>query len=121
MKKLFLFCAALFALSAQAEEITLNLYTAVNANGEGVEYNTENIMDSTYSEDYTWSPFFYTNDFDFTFSHLPSGNSSWGTSWEGFTLSKKNYSRPASTRRCIGIKCSIDRYDVSTTHLLRIG
>lgn len=90
MKKLFLFCAALFALSAQAEEITLNLYTAVNVNGEGVEYNTENIMDSTYSEDYTWSPFFYTNDFDFMFSHLPSGNSFGGASWEGFTLSKKN-------------------------------
>ena len=57
MKKLFLFCAAMLALSAQAEEITLNLATAVNADYAGIEYNAENIMDSTYSTDYRWSPF----------------------------------------------------------------
>ncbi len=89
MKKLFLFCAALFALTAQAEEITLNLYTATDANGAGVEYNTENIMDSTYSEDYSYM-FIYTNDFDIMLSHLISGSSYGGTSWDGFTLSKKN-------------------------------
>lgn len=89
MKKLFLFCAALFALTAQAEEITLNLYTATDAYGAGIEYNTENIMDSTYSEDYAYM-FIYTNDADIMLSHLISGNSWGGTSWDGFTLSKKN-------------------------------
>lgn len=90
MKKLFFFCAALFALTAQAEEITLNLATAVNTDGAGIEYNAENIMDSTYSEDYRWSPFIFTNDYALMFSHLPSGSSWSGTSWEGFTFSKKN-------------------------------
>lgn len=90
MKKLFFFCAALFALTAQAEEITLNLATAVNTDGAGIEYNAENIMDSTYSEDYRWSPFIFTNDYALMFSHLPSGSSRGGTSWEGFTFSKKN-------------------------------
>lgn len=89
MKKLFFFCAALFALTAQAEEITLNLYTATDAYGAGIEYNTENIMDSTYSEDYAYM-FIYTNDADIMLSHLISGNSWGGTSWDGFTLSKKN-------------------------------
>lgn len=89
MKKLFFFCAALLALTAQAEEITLNLYTATDANGAGIEYNTENIMDSTYSEDYAYM-FIYTNDADIMLSHLISGNSWGGTSWDGFTLSKKN-------------------------------
>lgn len=89
MKKLFLFCAALLALTAQAEEITLNLYTATDAYGAGIEYNTENIMDSTYSEDYAYM-FIYTNDADIMLSHLISGNSWGGTSWDGFTLSKKN-------------------------------
>lgn len=89
MKKLFFFCAALLALSAQAEEITLNLYTAIDAYGAGIEYNTENIMDSTYSEDYAYM-FIYTNDADIMLSHLISGNSRGGTSWDGFTLSKKN-------------------------------
>lgn len=89
MKKLFLFCAALFALTAQAEEITLNLYTATDANGAGIEYNTENIMDSTYSEDYAYM-FIYANDADIMLSHLISGNSWGGTTWDGFTLSKKN-------------------------------
>ena len=90
MKKNLLFCAALFAISVQAKEITLNLATVVNVDGDGIEYNAENVMDSTYSEDYRWSPFFFTNDFEFMFSHLPSGNSWSGSSWEGFTLSKKN-------------------------------
>lgn len=90
MKKLFFFCATLFALTAQAEEITLNLATAVNTDGAGIEYNAENIMDSTYSEDYRWSPFIFTNDYVLMFSHLPSGSSWGGTSWEGFTFSKKN-------------------------------
>ena len=89
MRKLFFFCAALLALSAQAEEITLNLYTATDAYGAGIEYNTENIMDSTYSEDYAYM-FIYTNDADIMLSHLISGNSWGGTSWDGFTLSKKN-------------------------------
>lgn len=90
MKKLFFFCAALLALTAQAEEITLNLATAVNTDGAGIEYNAENIMDSTYSEDYRWSPFIYTNDYALMFSHLPSGSNFGGISWEGFTFSKKN-------------------------------
>lgn len=88
MKKIFLFCAALLAMSVQAEEITLNLYTAVDVTGEGVDYDQDGVMDSTYSE----SPFYQlinTNDYTFMFSHLPSGNSWGGISWEGFTLSKK--------------------------------
>lgn len=89
MRKFFLFCAALLTIGAQAEDITLNLYTAVNAEGQGIDYNSDAIMDSTYSEDYRYQ-FIYTNDYDFMFSHLPSGNSWSGSSWEGFTLSKKN-------------------------------
>lgn len=90
MKKLFLLCAMALSMTAYAETITLNLATATDVNGDGLEYDATGVMDSTYSEDYTVSPFIYTNDFDLMFSHLPSGNSWSGTSWEGFTLSKKN-------------------------------
>lgn len=74
MRNFFLFCAALLTIGAQAEDITLNLYTAVNTEGQGIDYNSDAIMDSTYSEDYRYQ-FIYTNDYDFMFSHLPSGSS----------------------------------------------
>lgn len=94
MKKAILLCLAAIACAANAEVIKLDLTTATDAEGNAVKYDhiTADVMDSVYSEHYTFSPFFYANDAKIMLSHLPSGNSWNGRSWEGFVLSKKNTS-----------------------------
>ncbi len=97
MKKFFLFCAALLAVSAGAETITLDLSTAENAAYQKINYETKDIpcylgnlkdvMDSTFSEAAEYNKF-TCNNTKFSFMHLPSQSSWGGTSWEGFTLSK---------------------------------
>lgn len=86
MKKLFLLCAAALTLAAHAEDITLDLTTAFDVDGNPIAYNTQNIWDSTYSE---YAQMIYANgEGVFYMTHL-SGGSSWGgTYWDGFTLSK---------------------------------
>ncbi len=100
MKKSFLFlglCLLATPFVAHAEVITLDLVTATNAAGVPIAYedkdipcyvgNLRGVMDSTFSEDATYSAI-ECNGKSFSFLHLPSGNSWYGTSWEGFTLSK---------------------------------
>ena len=88
MKKLFLLCAAALTLAAYAEDITLDLTTAFDVAGNPIAYNTQNIWDSTYSEDWSAQMIYANGEGVFYMTHLPSGNSWGGTSWEGFTLSK---------------------------------
>ena len=88
MKKLFLLCAAALTLAAHAEDITLDLTTAFDVAGNPIAYNTQNIWDSTYSEDWSAQMIYANAEGIFYMTHLPSGNSWGGTSWEGFTLSK---------------------------------
>ena len=90
MKKLFFFCAALFALTAQAEEITLDLSTATNMASSPIQYETKDIsvymgnMKDVYDSTFNADQFIYCNNAKFMFSH--SGN---GTNyWHGFTISK---------------------------------
>ncbi len=97
MKKITFFVAAMFALAANAEVITLDLSTATNAAGVPIAYedkdipcymgNLRAVMDSTFSDNGTYSQIEF-NQKTFFFHHLPSGNSYGGTYWEGFTLSR---------------------------------
>lgn len=94
MKKLFLFCAAMLALTAQAETFTLDLSTATDMASSPIQYETKDIptmyyggmrdvWDSTYVAGGLYQ-YIYCNDAKFMFSH--SGN---GTNyWHGFTISK---------------------------------
>ena len=79
-----------------AEQITLDLTTATNLNGTPVTYSPSPIANTYYDLTHVWSDTY--NDADscqaivcnqgvFSFSHLPSGISYGGMSWEGFTLS----------------------------------
>lgn len=88
MKKLFLLCAAALTLAAHAEDITLDLTTAFDVAGNPIAYNTQNIWDSTYSEHWSAQMIYANGEGVFYMTHLPSGSSWGGTSWEGFTLSK---------------------------------
>ncbi len=98
MKKTLLLiglCAC--AIMANAEEYTLDLSTATDMNSTAIKYETKDILvyngnvkdvwDSTYST-YRANQYIFVNDAKFMFSHLLSGNSYGGTSWEGFTVSK---------------------------------
>ncbi len=100
MKKSFLFLgisllAAPFV--ANAETITLDLTTATNSAGDAIQYETKDlsvycgnlkdVMDSTYSTSGDFASI-ECNRKTILFQHLPSGESSGGISWEGFTLSK---------------------------------
>lgn len=92
MKKITFFVAAMFALAANAEVITLDLSTATNAAGVPIAYedkdipcymgNLRAVMDSTFSEDGQFSQI-ECNQKSFFFQHR--GYSSY---WEGFTLSR---------------------------------
>lgn len=88
MKKLFLLCAAALTLAAHAEDITLDLTTAFDVAGKPIAYNTQNIWDSTYSEDWSAQMIYANGTGVFYMTHLSGGNSWGGTSWDGFTLSK---------------------------------
>ena len=79
-----------------AEQITLDLTTATNLNGTPVTYSPSPIANTYYDLTHVWAETY--NDADscasilvnngvFRFSHLPSGMSYGGMSWEGFTVS----------------------------------
>lgn len=92
MKKITFFVAAMFALAANAEVITLDLSTATNAAGVPIAYedkdipcymgNLRAVMDSTFSEDGQFSQIEF-NQKSFFFQHR-----GYGSYWEGFTLSR---------------------------------
>lgn len=97
MKKLFLFCAALLALSAQAETFTLDLSTATDMASSPIQYETKDISvymgnmkdvwDSTYAAGGLYQ-YIYCNDAKFMLSHTPGGANYNGTYYDGFTISK---------------------------------
>ncbi len=97
MKKITFFVAAMFALAANAEVITLDLTTATNSVGDAIQYETKDlpvlcgnlkdVMDSTFSTSGEFASI-ECNRKSILFQHLPSGDSYGGTYWEGFTLSK---------------------------------
>lgn len=79
-----------------AEQITLDLSTATDLNGNPVVYSPSPIANTYYDLTHVWEHTY--NDADscqailvnggvFSFSHLPSQMSYGGMSWEGFTLS----------------------------------
>ena len=82
MKKVTLVLSALVAsLAINAEVFTLDL--AHPTNPESITYTEDNIWTET------WNEAEQSIDFQiFSFSHIPSGDSYGGTSWEGFTISK---------------------------------
>lgn len=96
MKKLFFFCAALFALTAQAEEITLDLSTATDYNSTPIQFETKdipvyngnmtNVWDSTYAADWT-ATYIMVNEAKFMFAHAGYAAKPY-YSWTGFTVSK---------------------------------
>ncbi len=96
MKKLFLFCAALLALSAQAETFTLDLSTATDFNSTSIQFETKDISvyngnmidvwDSTYAADWT-ATYIMANETKFMFAHTGYAATPY-YSWSGFTVSK---------------------------------
>ena len=83
MKKILLFASALIAsLTISAEVITLDLTQPTNP--ASFEFNENGIWAETWNE----TEYEYFDVQLFSFSHLLSGNSWGGTSWEGFTVSK---------------------------------
>ena len=86
MKKTLLFCVCLVCMGAtgvQAEVIKLDLSNP--ANPTSIEYTTDDIWVETYNESESLNQLEFQV---FRFSHLPSGESYAGRSWEGFTVSK---------------------------------
>lgn len=90
-------CTLFLALCslAHAEQITMDLSTATNSNGNAIVYSTiygegyynlTHVWNDTYNDADSCSQIL-TNDGVFRLSHLPSGMSYGGMSWEGFTLS----------------------------------
>ena len=82
-------------ISLMAESITLDLTTATNLNGTPITYSTT-YGTGYYDLTHVWAETYndadscqsiVCNDGIFLFSHLPSGMSYGGMSWEGFTLS----------------------------------
>ena len=97
------FCLSFLALclitlspiSLMAESITLDLTTATNLNGTPITYSTT-YGTGYYDLTHVWAETYndadscqsiVCNDGVFLFSHLPSGMSYGGMSWEGFTVS----------------------------------
>ena len=90
-------CFLLFAFCSlvHAEQITMDLTTATDIEGYTVTYSTSygmgyydltDVWTETYNDTETCSQIL-VNDGVFRLSHLPSGMSYGGMSWEGFTLS----------------------------------
>ena len=86
---------ALSPIRLMAESITLDLTTATNLNGTPITYSTT-YGTGYYNLTHVWADTYndadscqsiVCNDGVFLFSHLPSGMSYGGMSWEGFTVS----------------------------------
>ena len=91
-------CFLLFAFCSlvHAEQITLDLSTATDLEGNPVTYSPSPIADTYYDLTHVWTETYndtetcsqiLVNDGVFRLSHLPSGMAYGGMSWEGFTLS----------------------------------
>ena len=83
-------------LMVLAEQITMDLTTATDMAGNPITYCADyglgyydgtDVWDSTYN-DSGLCQFIYVNEARFMLSHMPSQNSYWWSSWEGFTLSR---------------------------------
>ena len=88
---LFAFCSL-----AHAEQITLDLSTATDLEGNPVTYSPSPIAGTYYDLTHVWTETYndtdscsqiLVNDGVFRLSHMPSGMGYDGNSWEGFTLS----------------------------------
>lgn len=96
MKQIILYLLLIaLATPVRAEQITMDLSTATNSNGHAIVYSTiygegyynlTHVWNDTYNDADSCSQIL-TNDGVFRLSHLPSGMSYSGMSWEGFTLS----------------------------------
>ena len=96
MKQIILYLLLIaLATPVRAEQITMDLSTATNSNGNAIVYSTiygegyynlTHVWNDTYNDSDSCSQIL-TNDGIFRLSHLPSGLSYSGMSWEGFTLS----------------------------------
>ena len=91
-------CALFLTLCsfAHAEQITMDLSTATDLNGNPVTYSPSPIAYTYYDLTHVWTETYndadscrhiLINDGVFRLSHLPSGMAYNGMSWEGFTLS----------------------------------
>ena len=91
-------CALFLTLCslAHAEQITMDLSTATDLNGNPVTYSLSPIAHTYYDLTHVWTETYndadscrhiLVNDGVFRLSHLPSGMAYNGMSWEGFTLS----------------------------------
>lgn len=87
---------AFCTLNLAAETITMDLTTATDTLGNPIAYSTSSgdgmynmidVWDKTY-DDSEACQLIQTNEKRFMLSHIPSTNSYWGMSWEGFTLSQ---------------------------------
>lgn len=97
MKKFFTFFAAVACVATISADVTLDVTTVTDMELNAVTYCTTpkagylsdmvDVMDSTYSEDgnYFW---LLANEGEFMLSHLQTGYSYSGSSWEGFTTAK---------------------------------
>ena len=90
-------CALFLTLCsfAHAEQITMDLSTATDLNGNPINYSTTygegyydltDVWDQTYNDADSYRHILVNNGV-FRLSHLPSEMSYGGLSWEGFTLS----------------------------------
>ncbi len=93
---LVLYLITLSPVCLKAEQITLDLGTATDLNGNPVTYSPSPIAYTYYDLTHVWAETYndadscqsiVCNDGIFLFSHLPSGMSYGGMSWEGFTVS----------------------------------
>lgn len=92
MKKFYVMIAALVAACGiSAKVITLDPSSATDMAENAITYNADGVMDSTYSTSWQYQ-YLYTNEQDFSLSHLTSGNNFSGSFWEGFTFSRRNVS-----------------------------
>lgn len=83
MKKFLLISTLFSALILRAQDVTLDV-TKIIENSH-IEFNDLDVWTETYNDSVIYREF---GDNIFKFSHIPSGESYDGLSWEGFTISK---------------------------------
>jgi hypothetical protein len=83
MKKIYLILAAVVAsMSVSAKNFTMDLSQPTNP--ESFAFNADGMWTETWND----SDYMFFDVQKYSFSHILSGNSYGGTSWEGFTVSK---------------------------------
>lgn len=120
---LIAFCLSPIAYSLFAEQIILDLTTATNLNGNPVTYSPSPIAYTYYDLTDVWAETYndtetcsqiLVNDGVFRLSHLPSGMSYGGMSWEGFTLSIVSQ----DTANVLGCVANGGLYGVATPYII---